>query len=233
MLGRSEAAEVLLGAHRGAENRAEDARSFVVEAFFGGAAVAETLQVRTREVVVRVGVGRRAAQAVGPGAHLDVKAVGRSFVVVAAAAPVADNHAVEAPFSLEDVAEKALVVAVELAVPEVVGAHYRPGSAVHDSRLERGQVDFIEGAVVHHRVGGGAARFLIVHGEVLHARGNSVALHALNIGHHELAGQIRVLAHILERAAVERGAAHIDARAEQDVLFAVARFLPYAVAVEP
>ena len=67
---------------------------------------------------------------------------------------------------------------------------------------------------------------------MLYAGGNAVALDALDIGHYELAGEVRVLAHVFEGPAVERGAAHIDSRAEEDIFLAVARFLADAVAVE-
>ena len=71
-------------------------------------------------MIVPITVACCACEAVCPCAHLDVKAVEDSFLIVAASAPVADYDTVKAPFTLEDVHEELLVVAVELAVVEVV-----------------------------------------------------------------------------------------------------------------
>ena len=71
-------------------------------------------------MIVPVAVACSAFEAVCPCAHLDVKAVEDSFLIVAASAPIADYDTVKAPFALEDVHKELLVVAVELAVIEVV-----------------------------------------------------------------------------------------------------------------
>ena len=183
-------------------------------------------------MVVVVAVGRRSPQAIGPGTVFHIQAVGDGLVVVAGAAPVADHHAVKAPLALQYVEQQALVVAVEFAVVEVVGAHYRPGSAVLDGRTECRQVYFVEGAVVHHGVRGGAARLLVVDGKVLDAGGNSVLLHALHVRGHHCAGEERVLAHIFEIAPVKRGAADVHAGAQQYILLAVAGLLADSAAEE-
>ena len=179
-----------------------------------------------------VGVART-RQPVGPGTHFDIQAVSRGLVIVAAAAPVGDDHAVEAPFSFQDVAEQALVVAVELAVQEVVRTHDGPGAALRDRRLEGGQVDFIEGAVIHIHVGIRAPGLLVVDGEMLHAGRHAVFLHALHIGDDHLRRQVRVLTHVFESPSVERGASHVDAGTQQDVLAAIAGFFAYALSEEP
>ena len=71
-------------------------------------------------MIVPVTVACCACEAVCPCAHLDIKAVEDSFLIVAASAPVADYNAIKAPLALEDVHKEFLVVAVELAVIEVV-----------------------------------------------------------------------------------------------------------------
>ena len=121
-------------------------------------------------------------------------------------------------------------MAVELAVVEVVGAHYGPGAALAYCGLEGGEVDLVERAVVQVAAGSGAADFLVVHREVLYARGNAVFLHTGYIGNHHLAGEERVFSHILEVAAVERGAADVYSGPQQNVFFTVTGLLSYAAA---
>ena len=77
-----------------------------------------------------------------------------------------------------------------------------------------------------------AVHFVVVQGEVFHAGGHAVLLHAPDIGRHHLSGQIRVLTHILEVASVERCAVDIDTGAQQDGLVAVARLFTDALSVK-
>ena len=231
VLRASETAVVCLRAHAGPEDGPQDAARLVIQALHRGASVLQAGQVRDTQVIEVVGIAR-ARQPVGPRAHFDIQAVRHGLVVVAAAAPVGDDHAVEAPFAFQDVAEQALVVAVELAVEEVVGAHDGPGAAFGDRRLEGGKVDLIEGAVVHVHVGRGASCLLVVDGKVLYAGRHAVLLYASHIGDDHLGGQIRVLTHVFEGAAVEGGASHVDAGTQQDVLAAVAGLFADAPAEE-
>ena len=148
------------------------------------------------------------------------------------AAPVGDDHSVESPFSAQDVVEKVFVVAAVLVLIEVVGAHDGPCAAFLDCRLECGQVDFVERAVVDYHVGVVAVDLMVVEGEVLHAGCHSVGLHSLDVGDYHGRGQIGVLSHVFEVASVERGAVDVHSGAEQHGLVAVARLLSYALAVE-
>ena len=230
MLGGVEAAEVGLARHRRAEDGAEHAGGFVVKLLGAHASVCYALQVWVCEVIVAVSVRCCTGEAVGPGAEFHVEAVEDGLVVVPAAAPVAHHHAVKAPFSLEDVKQKAFVVAVELAVVEVVRAHYRPCVALAHGGLEGGEVDFVQGAVVQIAAGGGTAHLLVVDGKVLDAGRHAVLLHALYVRHHHLACEVRVFSHVLEVTAVERGAADVDAGAEEYVFLPVPGFFSYAAA---
>ena len=73
---------------------------------------------------------------------------------------------------------------------------------------------------------------LVVDGEMLHAGRHAVLLHALHIGHDHARREIRVFAHILEVAAVQRRAVDVYPGAEQHVFTAVAGLLADGTAVE-
>ena len=120
MLRAYETAVVRLRTHACAEDQAKDTTALVIKLLGCIFTLAQTLEIRIGHMVVSVAVTGCSAQTVGPCTHLDVETVEDRLFAVAASAPVADHNTVEAPFSLEDVHEKLLVVAVELAVVEVV-----------------------------------------------------------------------------------------------------------------
>ena len=232
MLRGGETPGLVLGVHAGAEDKAQDPAGFGVQFLGPGTAVGDALKIRVGEEIGIVGVGLAHREPVGPGAELHVQAVGDGLVGVVDAAPVADHHSVEAPFTLEDVVQQVLVVAVPLALVEVVGAHYGPGAAFLDGGLEGREVDLVQSPVVDAHVCGEAVGLLIVEGIMLDAGGYVVALDPLHVRYDHLRREVRVLAHILEVAAVERGAVDVDSGAEKDVLLAVAGLFAYADAVE-
>lgn len=119
-----------------------------------------------------------------------------------------------------------------LVLVQIVAAHDGPRAALLHGRAEGGQIDFIERAVVHDDVRQVAVGFAVVQREVLHAGRHAVLLQPLDVGHHDAAGQVGILAHVLEVAAVERRAVNVHARAQDDVLAAVAGFFAQAFPVE-
>ena len=101
-----------------------------------------------------------------------------------AAAPVADDHTVEAPVALEDLVEQNIVMAVMLVLVEVVGTHDRPCPTLLDGRLEGWQVDLVQGTVAHLDVHLMAVLLVVVQTVVLHAGGHALRLESLHVGHH-------------------------------------------------
>ena len=67
---------------------------------------------------------------------------------------------------------------------------------------------------------------------MFHAGGNAVLLHLLDVGNDHPRGEVGILAHVLEIAAVERRAVDVHAGAQQDVFLAVAGLLADGFAVE-
>ena len=67
---------------------------------------------------------------------------------------------------------------------------------------------------------------------MFHAGGNAVLLHLLDVGNDHPRGEVGILAHVLEIAAVERRAVDVHAGSQQDVLLAVARLLADGFAIQ-
>ena len=63
---------------------------------------------------------------------------------------------------------------------------------------------------------------VVVERIVLHADCHALLLHTLDVAHCHTAREIRVFAHVLEAAAIERGATDVDARTEENGLVAIA-----------
>ena len=119
-----------------------------------------------------------------------------------------------------------------LSAVKVVRAHYAPGASFLDSSLEGRKINLIESAVGKIDVGRMAAFFLVVEGVMLNACGHVVGLHSLDVRNDHLRSKIRVFAHILEIASVERRAIDVYAWTEKNVLVAVLGFLTDRTAVK-
>ena len=117
------------------------------------------------------------------------------------------------------------------AVPHWVRAHDGPYAAFLNSFLESRQVNLVDCPFAHVHVHGEALYFLIVQEEVFQTAGHTVLLCGLDIRRHHLTGQEGVFAHILEIAAIVRGACDVHARAQHDVLIAESEFLAHGIAV--
>jgi hypothetical protein len=70
--------------------------------------------------------------------------------------------------------------------------------------LEGGEIQLIHRALVHNRVRGEAAIFLVVERKMLHRGADALALHAFDIGSCELAGDDGVFAKILKISSATR-----------------------------
>ena len=149
--------------------------------------------------------------------HLQIQPALQRLDPVVHRAPVGHHQAFEAPLVLEDIDQQLVVLGAVGSVELVVGAHHRPGPGLFDHRLERRQVDLAEGALVDQGVDAKALVFLVVGREVLERRAYTGALHAVDEAGGQLAGQEGILGEVLEIAAAQGGALHVDAGSQQHV----------------
>ena len=110
------------------------------------------------------------------------------------------------------------VFAVVLAVGQVIGTHHRLHIGVLDADFEGKQVGFAASAVIDDGVGGGAAGFLVVEGEMLDVGNDVLGLDGVEVGGRDFAGEDGVFALGFEGAAVARLASdEVAVAAEVDV----------------
>ena len=108
-----------------------------------------------------------------------------------------------------------------LVLIEIIGTHYSPSLALLHRCFKGWEIDFAKGAVAHYNVYLMAILLVIVQSIVLHTSSNALRLQPLNIRNHHTGSEPRVFAHILEVAAVQRGAVDIDTRAQHHIFIAV------------
>jgi len=165
-----------------------------------------------------VTVADRRDQVVAPRArgagHNQVEAAATARDGRAGAEPVGHHHAVEAPLVFEDLAEQR-VLAHGGAVDAVVGSHHRPRASLPHDRLEGGQVQLTQGALVDAHIHGMPLGLGVVGDEVLHRRRDPAGLDAAHIGGADPRGQQRILAEALEVAAAVGAAVQVHGRGEQ------------------
>ena len=101
------------------------------------------------------------------GGHFKVITVLEAENSVVTCAPVADYHAVKAPFVTENFKLCVLVFGAVEAVDFVVGVHNRPGLCLLDGNFKSGEVNFTQRSFVNNAVTGHSACFLAVCAEVL------------------------------------------------------------------
>ncbi len=135
--------------------------------------------------------------------------------MVVGTAPVGDDGAVKAPGIPQDLLEQMGVLVGVSTVDQVVAGHDGLGMALGDGDLKVGEVEFPQGALIHHRVGGHAAQFLAVGGKMLGAGGNAVLLNAADVSGGHLARQVGVLREIFKVPSAQRAALGVQAGAQQ------------------
>ncbi len=166
---------------------------------------------------VAAGQGRR--QVLGPDhpvGHLQVQpGMERPRRVSQSQDPVADDEPLESPLVPQDVGQQHPVLTAPLAVDAVVGTHDH-GHALVDDPLEVGQVDVVQGGLVHRNVHGEAGVLHRVAGEMLDA-GHGVALYAAGQCGTHLPYVVGVLAVGLLSPAPGRMAQDVDAHAAVQV----------------
>src|SRR5947199_66904 len=83
----------------------------------------------------------------------------------------------------EEFVQEVGVLALRLAVDEVVGGHEGPGLRFEDGGLEGAEVDFAQGALIHLGVDGVALELLLVGDVMLDGGAHSLALEAVDVGY--------------------------------------------------
>ena len=174
--------ELLAVALRGFRRRKNSVQKLVdagIEIFHGEASVLD----RCHQLSRGAESGRR---------HLEVGTRLDCRDVIICAAPVRDYKSVVSPLAAEDFLEQVHALVGVLPVDLVVGSHDRPRASLGDRHLKSRQIDLPQGALVHDSVHRHAALLLGVHGKVLDAGVDALALYALHIRSGHLAGHIGV-----------------------------------------
>ena len=210
-----------MAAHGGAIEEAEHTAHLLVEFARAHLSLGDELLVGTSQIVGIVGIGGTHGEAIGPGAKLHVEAVGDGLLGVVATAPVADDHAVEAPVVLQDGVEHRGVMAVVLVVVEVIGSHDGPRPTLLHGGTEGRKINLVQGTVADDDVHLVTILLVVVQGVVLHTGGHPFRLQPLHIRHHHLRCQQGVFAHILKVATVEGCAVDVYARPQHHALAAI------------
>ena len=141
-------------------------------------------------------------------------------------APVGHDQPIETPLVAQQGGEQPLVLGAVDAVQHRIRRHQRPHAGANHS-LERREVHLAKRRVVdlvRHRH---TSELHVVGHEVFGARANPFALHTVDVGDGELAGEERVFAERFEVAATEWVASEVDRGCEQNV-----RALPFRLASE-
>ena len=157
--------------------------------------------------------------------HLQLKTGGNALDTVVHRAPVGHDKAVKAPCPAQNVGQQRLVLARIGTVEPVVAAHHGPWAGLFHGGLKGGQIDLLQGALVHTAVYRQAAGLLIVGGKMLDACAYALALHTVDEPCGQLTGKVGVLGVVFKIAAAQGAALDVDGRPQQD-LHAVGAGLP-------
>ena len=232
MLGRKDRTERTVHIHCSAECQAQDATYFFVQFLRTYFARFDTLQIRHSQIIVIISVAAAIGKTIRPASELHIKTVCNSLISIVRAAPVGNDHTVEAPFASQNIVQQILVVAGMLTFIQVISSHDRPRFTFLNGRLESGQIDFIQGTVVYYDIGGVAVDFLIVQRIVLHAGCHPILLYALHVRNHHTGSQVRVFAHVLKVTSVQRSTININTGSQKNGLVTIACFFTNAFSIK-
>ena len=210
MLGRKDRTERTVHIHCSAECQAQDATYFFVQFLRTYFARFDTLQIRHSQIIVIISVAAAIGKTIRPASELHIKTVCNSLISIVRAAPVGNDHTVEAPFASQDIVQQILVVAGMLTFIQVISSHDRPRFTFLNGRLESGQIDFIQGTVVYY----------------------DILLYALHVRNHHTGSQVRVFAHVLKVTSVQRSTININTGSQKNGLVTIACFFTNAFAIK-
>ena len=143
--------------------------------------------------------------------HFQVKPRLYALNAVVRGVPVAYHNSLESPFVAQNIGKKTLVVGSVFAVHAVVRTHYRPRLGFLHRAFECGHIYLAQGAFVHDRVYGHAARFLVVCAKMLYGNAHVMLLHAADVAYAHTRRKIGVFAQIFEIASAKRRTLDIHA----------------------
>ena len=163
--------------------------------------------------------------------HVEMHACLHRLFGVVHSAPVGNDDPAEAPLIPQEFLHQVLVLAAVFPPELVVSPHNGQASALLDGRLEAGQVQLVQGPLVHLHVDVITAGFLVVGDEVLDAGGDVVFLNSLDLRHAHFGNQIRILGHVLEVPAAKGRAVDVNSGREGNVLSPAPDLPPQGLAV--
>ena len=109
----------------------------------------------------------------------------------------------------------------------IVTAHYAPRASFDNRRMERAQVEFVQGTVGNPHIHMVAEGFLLVKRVMFYAASHAIGLKPLDVRHTHPRSKIRVFAKIFKVATVEGRAVQVHAGTQQNILFAVTGLFTY------
>ena len=148
---------------------------------------------------------------------LVIEAGGGRFFSAVCTAPVGEDESGELPVFLQHVGEQVFVLAGEVAVDAVIGAHDGGGMSLGNADFKCQQIAFARGAFADGDVDGVASALLVVERVVLDVADHVGGLRALDEPGHQRAGEDRIFAEVFKGAAVARLAGEVHAAAERHV----------------
>ena len=164
----------LVTVHRSAIEQAQYTAYFFVEFLCSELPFLDEAFVSLCHVVVVVGIGGPHRQTVCPRAEFEIETVSDGFLCVVAAAPVADDHAIETPVVLQNLVQEDIIMTIVLVFVEVIGTHDGPSTALLHGSLEGGQINLVEGTVADNDIHLMTILFIIVQRIVFHTGGNTL-----------------------------------------------------------
>ena len=188
------------------------------------------IDVRLRDFALPHGFHQFPHRVQARGGHFQGGTVLDAQGVVVGPAPVGDDGAGKAPGVPQDLFDQVGVLVGVGAVDQIVAGHDGPGFSLGNGDLEVGQVEFPQGALIHHRIGGHAAQFLAVGGKMLGAGGHAVCLDAADVRGGHLAGKVGIFGKIFKVAAAQRAALGVEAGPQHNGHLLGGGFLPQRTA---
>lgn len=146
--------------------------------------------------------------------HLQVESCYNGSSGAVSAVPVAHDQTLPAPFLPEHLIEILGVLAARHAIDAIVRRHKRTGLGVPNSNLEGQRVNLTQRPLGDDALHRHAPVLLIIAQEVLDGGLDSGALDATDESRGTKASEEGIFANGLESSSTERGALHVDSRAE-------------------
>jgi len=157
--------------------------------------------------------------------HMNIASRQNITVDFRAAAPIGNNQSGIAPFSAQNTVNQIGVFRRIAAVQSVIRRHYAKRIALADCDFKAFQVYFAQGALADYGIGLIAVILLVVAGEMLYTRRNSLRLYSTdNCGSH-FSGNERVLGEIFKISSAKEIPMDIHSGSKPDAELIFSRFL--------